>query len=105
MSNIISRQDTVKKKFIFLIFYKDYYNLFAKYIHKSIENSNPYQIPFIGDPSFSSPTSSYEIISNTGKIIWDLFFFIPRKGLKISEIFETTPPKKINNALLAEKNE
>ena len=66
----------LRKIILSLIFYKDYYNLYAKYMQKkNIENSNPYQIPFIGDPSFSSPTSSYEIISNTGKIIWDLFLY------------------------------
>ena len=60
------------RKIIFsLIFYKDYYNLYAKYIQKSIENLDPYQIPFIGNPSFSSLANSYEIIFNTGKFDWD----------------------------------
>ena len=31
-------------------------------------------------------------------------FYIHREGLKISEIFQTTPPRKKSNALLAKKN-
>ena len=37
------------------------------------------------------------------KNIENLNPYIPREGLKISEIFQTTPPRKKNNELLAKK--